>query len=353
MKKDLSLEKPEKTLKEIILSVKEWSVYIFQNWKSVLIFVVIGIGLGIFKYFTSKPKFVAESYFVLDEGGSKRVGGIKLEMLGLGSDAENGLFQTDNIIWLYSSRLMLERTLLSEVDTNGKKVILINWFMKESGVDKEIKKDKKMWDVLFSSKSLTDSLTRDQNKVIAKCISLINEKYLKVNQTKKTDNIINVAFTAGDELMAKVFTEKVVDIVNNYYVQTKIGKTSREVAILQAKADSVKGELNRSMYQTASALDATPNLNPALQILKVKPQQRGVDVQVTSSIYTEVVKMLETRKMELAKETPLIQVIDAPVLPLRYIKSGIIKNCIIGGVGAGVLTIGLLTIILFYKRVMN
>lgn len=341
----------EVSLKDLILSLKRWFRYLFSKWKIIVAFACLGVALGAALYFRAKPAYVAESYFVLDEG-NKSSGGLKIEMLGLGGNDE-GLFQTDNIIWLYSSRLMLERTLLSEVDTTGKKVLLLNWFLKESGVDKQLKKDKWLKNVVFNGTLSHDSLSVLQNAVISRCVDLINKKYLVVNKLKKTDNIINVVFTSKDELLAKTFIDKIVSIVNSYYIQTKINKTSREVAILQNKADSVRQELNSSMFQTASAFDATPNLNPNLQVLRVRPQQKSVDVQVTSAIYTEVMKMLETRKVELAKETPLIQVVDAPVLPLKVIKPKMIQNCIMGGLLFGFITVLILTLILFYKKVMN
>jgi uncharacterized protein involved in exopolysaccharide biosynthesis len=62
-------------------------------------------------------------------------------------------------------------------------------------------------------------------------------------------------------------------------------------------------------------------------------------VQANTAILTEIVKQAELAKVTLRKETPLIQVIDQPILPLPKEKFGKAKGIILGGVLAGFLTI--------------
>jgi hypothetical protein len=125
-----------------------------------------------------------------------------------------------------------------------------------------------------------------------------------------------VQVTSKDELFAKEFTDKLVENVNTFYVQTKTKKTSQNVQVLQRQADSVKTVLNSSISGVASAIDASPNANPLLLTLRVPSQKKQVDVQASTAIYTEIVKNLEISKISLRQETPLIQVIDQPILPL-------------------------------------
>jgi uncharacterized protein involved in exopolysaccharide biosynthesis len=70
----------------------------------------------------------------------------------------------------------------------------------------------------------------------------------------------------------------------------------------------------------AAAVDANPNLNAAFQSLRVNSQKKQVDVQASGAIYQELVKNLELAKVTLRKESPLIQVIDEPVFPLKVEK---------------------------------
>jgi uncharacterized protein involved in exopolysaccharide biosynthesis len=58
--------------------------------------------------------------------------------------------------------------------------------------------------------------------------------------------------------------------------------------------------------------------------------KRQVDVQANTAILTELVKQTELAKVTLRKETPLIQVIDRPILPLPKEKFGKGKGILLG-----------------------
>ena len=44
------------------------------------------------------------------------------------------------------------------------------------------------------------------------------------------------------------------------------------------------------------------------------------EVQVLNAMYLELVKNLEMLKMALLEDTPIIQVVDYPILPLQSVK---------------------------------
>jgi uncharacterized protein involved in exopolysaccharide biosynthesis len=52
-----------------------------------------------------------------------------------------------------------------------------------------------------------------------------------------------------------------------------------------------------------------------------------------------LVAQLELSKVSLRKETPLVQIIDRPILPLEKDKVGKLKSFLLGGFLAGFLTI--------------
>ena len=64
---------------------------------------------------------------------------------------------------------------------------------------------------------------------------------------------------------------------------------------------------------------------------------------------TELVKQSEMAKVTLRKETPLIQVIDQPILPLKKEKFGKAKGIVLGGVLAGFLIV----MVLIVRRVLK
>ena len=145
------------------------------------------------------------------------------------------------------------------------------------------------------------------------------------------------------ENFSKAFTEALVREVSQFYVETKTKKSAANVAILQHQTDSVRNQLNRAISGVAQSNDDVPNLNASRQILRSSGQQRQIDVQANTAILTELVKNLELSKLSLRKETPLIQVIDKPILPLPVERFGKAKGILLGGFLAGfLLVIGLI-----------
>ena len=89
--------------------------------------------------------------------------------------------------------------------------------------------------------------------------------------------------------------------------------------------------MNNAISNVSSANDNTFNLNPALNIRRVPSAKRQVDVQANTAILTELVKQTELAKVSVRRDTPLIQVLDRPILPLEKIRFGKAKGILIGG----------------------
>jgi uncharacterized protein involved in exopolysaccharide biosynthesis len=165
-------------------------------------------------------------------------------------------------------------------------------------------------------------------------------------QKDKKVSIINIDVKSSNELFSKVFTESIAQEVSSYYIEIKSKKGRQNVEILQRQTDSIRAELNGAITGVAAAADNTFGLNPAMMVRKTPGTRRQVDVQANTAILTQLVTNLEMAKVSLRKETPLIQVIDRPILPLKKEKAGKIKSFIIFSFLAIILT-GLF--LLFHK----
>jgi hypothetical protein len=143
----------------------------------------------------------------------------------------------------------------------------------------------------------------------------------------------------GNELFSKRFTEALVKEVSDFYVETRTKKSSDNLGILQHQTDSVWNALNGAISGVASSADANPSPNPARLTLRVPAQKRQISVQTNTVILQELVKNLELAKVSLRKETPLIQIIDKPILPLEKEQFGKKKGLIIGGLIGGALIV--------------
>ncbi|KAA8484653.1 subunit length determinant protein [Arcticibacter tournemirensis] len=333
-KPDRQAQDDEISLKELILKLKEWYRYLLSRWRVIVLAGAIGGLLGFLYAYLKKPVYTAECTFVLEEqgngGGLGQYAGIA-SMVGidLGGAGSSGIFQGDNIIELYKSRSMIQKTLLSKGNFNDKQGLLINRYIEANGLKQEWAEKRELMEISFDIPK--DQFNLQNDSVMGIIVNDIKKNYLTVSKPDKKLSIISVKVKSKDELFAKEFTDKIVENVNDFYIQTKTKRSLENLQILQKQADSVRHVLNLSIGGAAAAIDANPNANAAMQILRAPSQRRQVDVQASSAVYGEVVKNLEIAKISLRKETPLIQVVDRAVLPLEKDRTGKAKGIALGG----------------------
>ena len=350
MDKPKTTEPDELSIKDVLLRYKLVVKYLKTKILIIVAFGVLGGAFGLIYAFIKKPVYTATCTFVLDEskssgGGLSQVAGLaSLAGIDLGGAAgAGGVFQGDNIMELYKSRKMIEKAILSEITVNNKKQLLIDRYISALELRKKWKQ-KGIDTINFLGAS--DNFNRTQDSIITDIAKAINKKVLDISKPDKKLTIIKVDISFVDELFAKEFNDKLVTTVNDFYIKTKIKKTSTNVNVLQRQADSVKAVLNSSLGGVASSIDAIPNANPLHSILKVPSQRKQIDVQASTAIYAEIVKNLELAKISLRQEAPLIQVIDNPVLPLEKEKLGKISMLMLGFVIGALLC----SIFLLFKR---
>ncbi|MGI4021471.1 MAG: Wzz/FepE/Etk N-terminal domain-containing protein [Janthinobacterium lividum] len=344
-------EVEEVSIREVVLKFKSGWRYLKSKWLTIFLAGVIGGLLGLTYAYFKKPIYTATSTFVLEDnkgGGLGQYAGLaSLAGIDIGGGGASGIFQGDNIIALYKSRLMIEKALLSSVSINGKKQLLIDRYI-------DFKKLRDKWKEKDHTKTISfsgnpEKFNRYQDSIISDLVEKFNKSFLNVEKPDKKLNILKVDVATYDELFSKEFNIKLVETVNNFYTETKTKKTAQNVRILQRQADSVKRVLNSSISGVASAIDAAPNANPALITLRVPSQRKQIDVQANTAIYSEIVKNLEVSKLSLRQETPLIQVIDKPILPLSVDHLTKVKGIIIGAFLFSLLTI----LFIFLKEIFK
>lgn len=334
MMEDLQRENSvdEVSLKEIILRVRFCFKYLLLKWFIILPAILIGAIAGYLSSSKKKITYTAVCTFVVEGGQTAQPTGLAALLSGSAGGGDEGLFRGGTLLSLYTTRLMLEKTLFSTVDSNGKKIQLIDWYLLINEQDKK-------WAEIPSS---------EKSALLAGIIAKLANEYVSV----QSGSFVIVKVKSPDELFSKVFAEKLIETVNNFYVQTKTQKSLTNLRILQKQVDSLRLIMTQKMAGAAVAADANPNPNPALRVLSVPAQRRSVDAQATTSLYSGLVTSLETAKMEIRKETPLIQIIDRPILPLNKEAPDVKKGIIVGSMLAGILTIILLLLHLFYKKLM-
>jgi hypothetical protein len=313
-------ETDEISMKELIQTVGETLGYLKTQWRKLMLLGLLGAVCGFFYAKFSEPQYTAKLTFALAESSDK-IGGISSIASQFGFDimggSSGGAFSGDNLLELMKSRLLLEKTLLTKVDSNGKQKLLINQYIDFNKPKKfKLRKLADPLPVVFSAKNLDpDHFSLAQDSFLAKVCRDLAKKHLTVSKVDKKLAIVSVSFIGPDEWFANYFTQVLTQNVTEFYVETKTRQMRKNVMMMEHKVDSVKQALFRAMYGVASEVDGNQFL--VRGVAKVPQAKKQLEIQVLSTMYGELLKNLELSRTLMAKEQPLIQLIDQPRFPLE------------------------------------
>ena len=314
--------------------------YIFSQYILILkIAIVTGcIGLG-YAYF-EKDKFKAEATFIVEEkSGSKSGLGALASQVGfdLGSltGGSAGLFEGDNILDIMQSRLIVEKVLLSHLDTNNvNSQTLADIYSSAYTLNKKWAKDPELAKFNFytTPKSEVEKLKKDS--ILFEVYQKVVKNNLEVKRQNKKGSIINIQVISRDQIFSKLFTERLLKETGDLYVDIKTSNMNNNIARLQIKADSLHDKLYNKSFQAVALVNA----NSGIKSNVVNEDLTSKDKSVVFTLYGEVLKNLEGLKLSQINQTPVIQVLDMPKYPLVnqtyhwliYFLGGILAGALIG-----------------------
>ncbi len=335
--------------------------YLKRKLYIIVLFSLIGGIIGYTYAYLQKTTYTATLTFALED--EKASGGGMSSALGLASSLgidvgggnAGGAFSSANLIELIRSRRLVEKALLNAVSFQKENKSLADFYVEFNGMNKNWGTSPVLKSLNFNPSVARSTYSMQQDSILGIIFQQITgpKGILSVSQKDKKSSIISIEVKCENELFAKWFTEALANEVSDFYIDTKSKKAKLNFLILQKQTDSVQAELNSALSGAATATDNNFNLNPALNVKRVSSTKKQVDVQLNTAILTQLVTNLEMAKVALRKETPLIQIIDSPILPLNKEKPGKSKMLILGAFLGAFFTGVFLIVIRVYKNIMN
>jgi hypothetical protein len=331
------------TLADFLKTLKNNIAFLFTQWKKIFIvgFVFALIGIG-YRWWRG-PVYKAEMSFVAENGGGDKLGGYAglAAQFGVDLGQGGGAFEGENLLEVFKSRKMVVKTLLTPSEPNNATRLLIHDYIENHKLNSGASK-KQFFDTLNFSNFPIPNRRRDS--VLNKVYEKIVKSQLVVEKKDKKLNFVYLDMEDGNEFFAKRFSEALSNNTIEYYTKYKTKKSKFNVDLMQSQADSLKRLLTGNIVDIAELNDL--NVNPNKQILKTSSQKKQIDVQANTAMYVEVLKQLALAKITLMRETPLIQIIDEPIFPLRKVNFGYLLTTLLFSVIGAVIYIAYLLLVL-------
>jgi hypothetical protein len=298
------------------------------NWRLLVIFPIVFalLGLVLGTFFNNDVK-KAEFIIAAEEEGPSGMENLLAQFgLDVGGSNPGGVFEGESLVKLFQIRSLVERSLLTEFNRNGKKQLLAEAIY--SSMDEA--KNVKFKDVKFH-------LDRSQNNAITDSALYLMYKYVKkdmlsVSRPDKKQSFVTVSCVHQDPEVAIATSANIIETVTDYYVETLTKKARHNLNVLKLEADSIQQALNKNLHVNAANTDL--NLNPLMQSARVGQNRSLIELQISISLYGEVIKNLKLAEIGLRKQTPLIQIIESPHYPLETVGMNWF-DYVFGGLGLG------------------
>lgn len=347
----------EISLKELLQKVGEWWLYLKTQWWKIAIIGFIGGGVG-FVYAWMQPiTYTAKTTFVVEEGKSGTPGLSGLASLAgqfgvdVGGSAGGGLLSGDNILLYFKSPSLAREVLLTQYDSSSKQSIA-DVYAAVYDLKAGWEKNEKIGKINFPPAKVNKGYTRLQDSLLQKMIDGIIKTQFTVGKTDKKAGFIDVTTTMQNEALAKVYCERIVQLAVEKYVGIKTQRQKATVDKLQNRVDSIASLLRQKTVSGASlqTSSSTMDINPLYKTGTAVAVETTVrDKTMLATIFASVTQNLEMAKFTLSQETPVIQVVDGPILPLHKEKISRLKSTIL----FSLVCTFFLVIFLIGKRILN
>ncbi len=330
-------EVEEMSLIDMTNSLKVFLAEFKKKWLTVCIIVFITSLMGVIYSFIKKPKFTAVSTMMLEsskEGGSMSGALALASQFGLMSGSSSSVINEDKLVEIIKAETIIKTTLFKKVTIDSTTDILANHFIDLFGYKKVWEKDESLKGFRFVN--TRDNLTLKENGVLKMFCTQISLNSLTAEKAKS--GIITIATTTESESFSKYFNQYLVEALTSFYVDHITEKGRKNVDITQKRVDSVAIALKNSEFTLAKWKDASNQLVKAQGLIEEMRLRRNVEV--CNSIYIEGIKQLEMSKFNLLQQTPFLQIIDTPSLPLDPM--GIVspaKGAVMGFIVGGILSV--------------
>ena len=300
--------------------------YFIIQYKLILYITIITSALGLLYGKLQPSTFKATATFIVEDKSGKGGGGLSGLASQFGIDVGGltgggaGLFDGDNILEIIKSRAIIEKVLLTKMEepSSSKGQTIADYYIKIENLGTKFeRKNINVKSLNFASLTEGSKHSVVQDSVLYVLYNRIY-KDLNVEKKSKKSTIITLEVVSGDQVFSKIFAEELLKQTSDLYIDIKTGNLSRSINKIQQKADSLQNSLTGIYQKSFQAENATKlyNVNSSLRINTSQTEIAARDKTVSSTLYGEVVKNLETLKLSLINQTPVIQVLDTPKFPL-------------------------------------
>jgi uncharacterized protein involved in exopolysaccharide biosynthesis len=140
------------------------------------------------------------------------------------------------------------------------------------------------------------------------------QKRIGASYDKKT-GVISISVKMPDPVVAAVVARLTMNYITEYVTKYRTEKSRQDLVFLQDRVREARGRYYGEQSRKAQYTDQTKYI--ALQTADLQRERIESDYKVSTSVYNNLLAQLEQAKIKVQEETPVLQVLNPPQVPIK------------------------------------
>lgn len=307
--------------KSVVLRIAQLK-YVFQrNWKLLLILVAIGGVIGFIYDMAHKTKITYTGTIMFNLGGGSSGGGFGGELgqlagaFGLSSGAPDAnIFVGDNFLIYAKSRPVVEKTLMQSDTINGKDTLLVNYYIRHSGIrDKEWEDNDSLRAFYFTRPKVPSEYTKLEQIAMSDIYTRIGTE-MAVKQPERKSSFMELSCFMENEQLAATFLTNHLKTIEADYQRKQTKKTREMYDLLNSRSDSLARRISGSESKLAQYMDQ--NQQVVVAQARIQENKLTRNSSFLTTLYYQALSQADNMRLSLIRETPLFTIIKPVYFPL-------------------------------------
>ncbi|MCP9762899.1 Wzz/FepE/Etk N-terminal domain-containing protein [Lacihabitans soyangensis] len=307
-----------------------WQILKKEKWSILGIIILFNLAGTLYAY-SLKEEFVSEGKILPESQGKASslgqyaglaaLAGVDIGGATSGSDAVRPELYPDV---LKSTPFFLELFKVKFKDKNNKVNSFQQYYTKEVLDGKLNPKDQKL------------QFPKSDNYIVFNRQTEKNIKDLKtriIGSYDKKSGVISISVKLPDPVMAANVAKYTMDYLTSYIINYRTEKQKQDLNFIAKRLDAARGKYFNSQTKKATYSDQVPLSSLRLQSADLQRERIESEYKISSTFYNTLLQKYEEAKLKMQQETPVIKILEPPVVPnlkSEPKKSIILIICFIG-----------------------
>lgn len=291
-----------------LLDVVEKLITFFQLLRRrallLIVLTLIGASIGYIVGSFQTTKYIAESSFIIDNGGQNGPTGLMsmAAQFGIGGGTTNGIDE-NKLVDITKTNAIIRKVLLNEFDD----VLLIDYIVDNCGFKESWQERNENYQSIDFSKP---GLKRDQ--LLNEVISKVRHQWMNISMLKS--GVVYLKVESPNEKASYYLNTSIIEALKKFFEAKTTKKNKIAYQKIKSEVDSIRNVLKDTEEEYALVVDNS------FGIVKAKGRLRELrlkrDLEILNVMYSEGVKNLEMAKFNMLESASFLHLIDRSVLPL-------------------------------------